>query len=473
MQAIRNSVARNVSGFSAQGRRGVKTGLDHRVTAVLGGQWGDEGKGKLSDVLAKNYDIVGRFNGGDNAGHTVVVDGHKFAFHLVPCGIVYPHTQNVLGNGCVVHIPQMFKELEPLKEQGIEWEGRMKISDRAHLLFKFHREIDALGEKALGEANIGTTKKGIGPCYTTKAFRNGIRAGELREWDAFEAHYKQTVAQLENWYGKFEYDTAEELDQYKKYSEQLVADGMIIDSVQYVNQAYMDGKNIITEGANASMLDLDFGTYPFVTSSTTTVGGICTGLGLSPDKIECAMGVVKAYTTRVGWGPFPTELTDSSCGGMFPDGAPGSEIGRHLQITGGEIGVTTKRKRRCGWLDIPVVQYGNLLNGYSNNGSINLTKLDVLDELDEVKLGTHYKIDGVTLGYGQMPANIRDLARVEVVYETMPGWKQSIAHCETFEELPAEAQHYVKRIEELVGADVSWVGVGVGREDMATNGFTV
>jgi len=326
-------------------------------------------------------------------------------------------------------------------------------------------------EERRGDANIGTTKKGIGPCYSTKAFRNGIRVGQLKDWDSFEHSYKTTVAQLEDWYGKFSYDTNEELDQYKQYAE--ICDDMIIDSVAYVNDAYREGKNIITEGANASMLDMDFGTYPFVTSSTTTVGGISTGLGLSPDKIDCAMGVVKAYTTRVGWGPFPTELTDSTCGGMVPDGAPGTEIGRHLQVTGGEIGVTTKRKRRCGWLDIPVVQYGNLLNGYSNNGSINITKLDVLDELDEVKIGTHYKIDGQVLGYGQMPSTIEDLEKVEVVYETLPGWKQSIAGCRTFEELPGEAQNYINRIEELVGADISWVGVGVGREDMATKGFTV
>jgi len=466
MQALRK-----ITTARAPLSRGIKSGLDHRVTAVLGGQWGDEGKGKLSDVLAKNYDIVGRFNGGDNAGHTVVADGKKFAFHLVPCGIVYPHTMNVLGNGVVCHLPQMFDELAPLEAQGIDYTGRMLISNRAHLLFKFHREIDAKMEERLGGANIGTTKKGIGPCYSTKAFRNGIRVGQLRDWDAFEANYRKTVAQLEDWFGAFEYDKEEELDQHKRYAE--ICDDMIIDSVAYVNDAYKQGKRIITEGANASMLDMDFGTYPFVTSSTTTVGGICTGLGLSPDKIECAMGVVKAYTTRVGWGPFPTELTDSTCGGMVPDGAPGTEIGRHLQVTGGEIGVTTKRKRRCGWLDIPVVQYGNLLNGYSNNGSINITKLDVLDDLEEIKIGTHYKIDGQVLGYGEMPSTLQDLEKVEVVYETMPGWKQSIAHCKTFEELPSEAQHYINRIEELVGCDVTWVGVGVGREDMATKGFTV
>jgi len=466
MAAMMRAASTNLAGH---GRRTFKSGLDSRVTAVLGGQWGDEGKGKLADVLAKNYDIVGRFNGGANAGHTVVANGKKYAFHLLPCGLIYEHTMNILGNGVVVDLDAMFEELEPLDADGLEWRGRLKISDRAPLLFPFHKQIDQFMEDARGDKSIGTTKKGIGPCYATKAFRTGLRVGQLRDWDTFETNLRETATGLESLYG-FDVGVEPLVDQYKMYADKLINEhDMIIDGVHYVNDAYNNGKNIITEGANAAMLDMDFGTYPFVTSSSTTIGGICSGLGLSPDKIECAMGVIKAYTTRVGWGPFPTELTDSSCGGEFPDGAPGSEIGRHLQEVGHEIGVTTGRKRRCGWLDIPVIQYGHMINNYA---SINLTKLDVLDDLDEIKLGVSYSINGQLLKPGQMPSTIEDLAKVEVNYESMPGWNKNISAARTFEELPVEAQNYVNRIEELSGTKVSWIGVGVGREDMCVKGFT-
>jgi len=445
---------------------GRVSGLDARVTAVLGGQWGDEGKGKLADVLAKNYDIVGRFNGGANAGHTVVAEGRKFAFHLLPCGLIYPHTTNILGNGVVVHVPALFEEAAPLDDVGIEWRNRLLLSDRAHLLFDFHQIVDGILEERRGGEAIGTTKKGIGPCYASKMGRNGLRVGMLRHFDSFSKNLRETIELHQKMYD-FEYDIDAEIDRYKKYAEDL--DHMIVDGVHFMNEAYNDGKKIITEGANAVMLDMDYGTYPFVTSSTTTVGGICTGLGLSPDKIDCAIGVVKAYTTRVGWGPFPTELTDDLCGGMIPRGAPGTEIGHHMQNVGAEYGVTTGRKRRCGWLDMVVVQYAHQLNGYA---SINITKLDVLDELDEVKIGVAYKINGEQLPLGVMPSTLEDLEKVEVVYETYPGWKTDISAARTFEELPREAQVYVNRIEQLAGCPVSWVGVGVGREDMATKGFT-
>jgi len=282
---------------------GRVSGLDARVTAVLGGQWGDEGKGKLADVLAKNYDIVGRFNGGANAGHTVVAEGRKFAFHLLPCGLIYPHTTNILGNGVVVHVPALFEEAAPLDDVGIEWRNRLLLSDRAHLLFDFHQIVDGILEERRGGEAIGTTKKGIGPCYASKMGRNGLRVGMLRHFDSFSKNLRETIELHQKMYD-FEYDIDAEIDRYKKYAEDL--DHMIVDGVHFMNEAYNDGKKIITEGANAVMLDMDYGTYPFVTSSTTTVGGICTGLGLSPDKIDCAIGVVKAYTTRVGWGPFPT-----------------------------------------------------------------------------------------------------------------------------------------------------------------------
>jgi adenylosuccinate synthase len=440
-------------------------GINSRVCAVLGGQWGDEGKGKLADVLAKNYDIVARFNGGNNAGHTVVVNDKKYAFHLLPCGLIYPHTTNILGNGTVVHVPSLFKELEPLTADGLDWEGRLLLSDRAHLLFDMHQAVDGHQEEGRGSKNIGTTKKGIGPAYATKANRNSIRVGMLKHFDVFETQLRELLDYQHHLYG-VDVDIEGEVDKYKKYAE--ILSPWIVDGVHFINQSYNDGKSIIAEGANAVMLDIDYGTYPFVTSSTTSVGGMCTGLGLSPNKIETAVGVIKAYTTRVGWGPFPTELTDDTCGGMIPRDAPGTDIGRHLQVVGAEIGVTTGRKRRCGWLDVPVIQYGHMINSY---GSINLTKLDVLDDLDEVKLGVAYKINGQRLLPGQMPSTLEDLYAVEVEYETMPGWKTDISKCRTFKELPSEAQHYVNRIEELVGCPVSFIGVGAGREDMAVAEF--
>lgn len=441
-------------------------GVSARVCAVLGGQWGDEGKGKLADVLAGKYDIVARFNGGNNAGHTVVANGKKYAFHLLPCGLIYPHTTNILGNGTVIHLPSLFDELEPLTADGLEWEGRLLLSDRAHLVFDFHQELDSAQEDSRGSDNIGTTRKGIGPAYAAKASRNGIRVGMLKHFDVFQKQLSDVIDYQNNLHG-LNVDAAAEIDRYRQYSE--IVSPWIIDSAHYVNQAYNDGKSIIAEGANAAMLDLDFGTYPFVTSSTTTVGGMSTGLGLSPDKIETAVGVIKAYTTRVGWGPFPTELTDDTCGGMVTRDAPGTEIGRHLQQVGAEVGVTTGRKRRCGWLDIPVVQYGHMLNSY---GSINLTKLDVMDDLDEIKIGVAYSINGQRLPPGRMPSTLEDLYAVEVEYETMPGWKCSISHCKHFDELPVEAKNYITKIEQLVGCPVSFVGVGPGRDEMAVREFT-
>lgn len=440
------------------------SGLDSRVCAVLGGQWGDEGKGKLADVLAKNYDIVARFNGGSNAGHTVVAEGKKFAFHLLPCGLIYPHTINLLGNGVVVDLDALDEETEPLSDAGIEWKDRLFVSDRAHLLCSYHRLIDGLQEEQRasgGGASIGTTKKGIGPCYTAKAARTpALRVGMLRDWDRFQGLFRAAVEDHQRLYG-FEYDTEGELERLREQAERLKP--MIVDGVHMINQAYADGRRIITEGANALMLDIDFGTYPFVTSSSTGAGGICTGLGLAPSKVETCIGVMKAYTTRVGWGPFPTELTDERGGGERPLNAPGTDIGLHLQEVGAEYGVTTGRKRRCGWLDAVVARYSHLVNGYA---SINVTKLDVLDQLEEVRIGVAYTLNGQTLPPGMMPSTLEELAAVEVEYETLPGWQEDITACKTWEDLPANAQRYIKRFEELVGCPVSWVGVGPGREEM-------
>lgn len=331
---------------------------------MLGAQWGDEGKGKLADLLAKDYDIIARFNGGANAGHTIVHDGKKFAFHLLPCGLIHSHTINLIGNGVVLHLPALFEELNELHSQGIDTSGRILVSNRTHLLFDFHQAVDGYLEKGRGKGGIGTTKKGIGPAYTSKATRNGLRAGHLIEWESFQQSFKSLAQQHMDMYG-IKIDIEKELKEIKKYRDIMIEKKMIVDGIQLINQAHKNGKRILTEGANAVMLDLDFGTYPYVTSSSTTAGGVCTGLGLSPNKISTTIGVVKAYTTRVGGGPFPTELTDDLCGGLRPRGAPGTDIGAHLQKVGAEIGVTTGRKRRCGWLDVVVLKYSNSINGYS------------------------------------------------------------------------------------------------------------
>jgi adenylosuccinate synthase len=367
---------------------------------------------------------------------------------------------NVLGNGTVVHLPSMFEELEPLHTAGVDTDGRLFISDRATLLLDIHKHIDGLNEKALAGNMIGTTKKGIGPAYATKAYRDGLRIGHLKHMDSFKNRLVTCIEQYQRLFD-FEWDVQGEIDKFEDLAPRVQP--MIIDSVAYLNQAHASGKRIITEGANAAMLDMDFGTFPFVTSSTTTAGGICTGLGLSPDKVECVMGVAKAYTTRVGSGPFPTELTDARGGGDRPMHAPETDIGLHLQQIGAEIGVTTGRKRRCGWLDAVVLQYSHMLNNYT---SLNLTKLDVLDELPEVKLGVAYRLHGERLPRGSMPSTLEELSAVEVEYETLPGWQTPISSCTSWEELPPNAQQYVRRIEEVVGAPVSWIGVGPAREQM-------
>lgn len=437
-----------------------QTKMKGPVCVVLGAQWGDEGKGKLVDVLAnQGYDLVARFNGGNNAGHTLVIDGKKYAFHMLPCGLPFKRTLNLLGNGTVVHLPSVFREMDALPKE-MEVKGRVKISDRAHLLFDFHQGMDAMQEDQRGAGEmIGTTRRGIGPCYASKANRNSIRVGDLVDWKEFLGKYNK-LAEL---HAGFFYDRTGEILRMKQYRDRLISEKMLVDGTFFVHEALRGGKRLLCEGANAAMLDLDHGTYPYVTSSSTTAGGVCTGLGLPPNKISCTIGVVKAYTTRVGAGPFPTELTDDLSGGCRERGAPGTEVGEYLQRVGAEVGVTTGRKRRCGWLDLAALKYSNMLNGYS---FLNLTKLDVLDGLDEIKLGVAYEFDGDVLPDGMMPSNLDDLARVQVKYEVMKGWKKDISKVRKYEDLPQEAREYVERIETLVGVKIAWIGVGADREAM-------
>jgi adenylosuccinate synthase len=448
----------------------------NQVCAVLGAQWGDEGKGKLVDVLAAHCaDIVARFNGGNNAGHTIVVEGNKYAFHLLPCGVIYPHTINLLGNGMVIHLPSLFQEMDTLSSSSggtTDIKGRLKVSDRAHLLFDFHIAEDAWLENCRGSSSsIGTTRKGIGPAYTSKASRNSIRVGELvGYWDVFLVHYRSLAGEVTARYGDtFTYDREAEVKRLYELRQRLLDENMVVDGTYMLHQALKDGKRILCEGANAVMLDLDHGTYPYVTSSSTTVGGVCTGLGIPPRVlVGNVIGVVKAYTTRVGRGPFPTELTDEDHGGMAQrETVADTDVGTHLQRVGREVGTTTGRKRRCGWLDMVVLRYSHGINGYS---AVNLTKLDVLTGLEEIRIGVAYERNGVRLPEGQMPASLHDLGLVTVVYETMPGWTEDITHTKVYDELPIQARNYVERVEQLMGVPIIWIGVGPGREEMIIRG---
>jgi len=418
-----------------------------RFVVVLGAQWGDEGKGKVVDILSQSYDITARFNGGANAGHTIVAEGKKYAFHLLPSGILNPRGQCLIGNGTVIHIPSLLKEIEALKKNGVDIQGRLFISDRAHIVFDFHMLIDGMNEGELGEKKIGTTRKGIGPTYVEKFNRSGIRIGDLRYGDLWPANLRRIVASAQKRF-KFEYDVEEEI---KKYQEILkIIEPMIVDGVKWINEKYNEGKKILAEGANAAMLDIDFGTYPYVTSSSASVGGAVTGLGLSPTKISSVIGVAKAYTTRVGEGPFPSESLDKN--------------GEELRRIGAEFGTTTGRPRRCGWFDAVVVKYTTILNGYTE---INLTKLDVLSGFESIKVGVAYKFLGRE-ETSYFPAQLEDLKNVEVQYETLPGWTEDISKCTTFEELPANCQKYVTRLEELIGVPINYIGVGSGRTALIT-----
>lgn len=419
---------------------------------VLGSQWGDEGKGKLVDLLCDDIDVCARCQGGNNAGHTIVVGDKKFDFHMLPSGLVNPKCENVIGSGVVVHVPSFFQELSNLESKGLDCRGRLFVSSRAHLVFDFHQRTDKLKEAELSEnkKSIGTTGKGIGPTYSTKASRSGIRVHHLvnpdpKAWDEFKTRYTRLVESRMKRYGEFDYDYEEELARYAKYREELRP--FVVDTVEYMHNAIVNKKKILIEGANALMLDIDFGTYPYVTSSSTGIGGVLTGLGIPPKTIRNIYGVVKAYTTRVGEGPFPTEQLNS--------------VGETLQDVGAEYGVTTGRKRRCGWLDLVVLRYSTLINGYT---SLNITKLDVLDKFKEIKVGVAYKLHGKELK--SFPEDLVDLGNVEVVYETLPGWETDITKIKNYEDLPENAKKYLDYIENYLQVPIQWVGTGPARDSM-------
>lgn len=416
------------------------------ATVVLGSQWGDEGKGKLVDILCDDVEVCARCQGGNNAGHTIVVKGVKYDFHMLPSGLVNAKCQNLVGSGVVVHVKSLFDELEKIESKGLKCADRLFVSDRAQLVFDFHQLIDGLREAELSGKAIGTTGKGIGPTYATKATRQGLRVHHLLgDWQEFETNYRRMLAGEQRRFGGFDFDADEELSRFKQYRESLRP--MVIDSVPFMHHAIDGKKKVLIEGANALMLDIDFGTYPFVTSSNTGVGGVCTGLGVPPSKIREVIGVVKAYTTRVGAGPFPTEQLN--------------DVGVYLQDTGAEFGVTTGRRRRCGWLDLVVVKYSTLINGYTQ---INITKLDVLDQLPEIKVAVAYKHKNELLE--TFPADLKKLDDVEVIYETLPGWQQTTSGITNYSDLPRKAKDYIKFIEDFIKVPVKWIGVGAGRDAM-------
>ncbi|XP_055852135.1 adenylosuccinate synthetase [Episyrphus balteatus] len=418
-----------------------------KVSVVLGAQWGDEGKGKVVDMLATEVDVVCRCQGGNNAGHTVVANGTEFDFHLLPSGVVNEKCVSVIGNGVVIHLPSLFEELRKNEEKGLhKLQHRLIISDRAHLVFDFHQHVDGMQEAEKGGKSLGTTKKGIGPAYSSKATRNGIRVGDLLcDFNLFAEKFKSIVATHLRLFPSICVDVEAELQRYREYADMVRP--YVKDTVCFLHTALRQGKTILVEGANAAMLDIDFGTYPYVTSSNCSIGGVLTGLGLPPQAIGDVIGVVKAYTTRVGDGPFPTEQLN--------------EFGDLLQSRGFEVGVTTKRKRRCGWLDLGLLKYTSLVNGYT---CICLTKLDILDTFKEIEVGIGYKIDGKVVDH--FPGTISELEKIEVIYTTLPGWNSCTENIRDFKELPKNAQDYVRFIEKHLDVPVRWVGVGKGRESI-------
>ena len=421
------------------------------TTILVGLQWGDEGKGKIIDVLTKGVDMVIRFQGGNNAGHTVEIGDDKYVLHLIPSGIFRKETKNVIGNGVVVNPLVLKEEMDGLKESGVEFEGRFEISTRAHLIFKYHCLIDGLKEQRSNpEKRIGTTKRGIGPTYGDKAARRGIRALEMLDLERFERRFREEAEYYNTILEGFDFETVDIDAEWELLREVAIyLKPFITDTVLTVNQAAVQGKKILFEGAQGMLLDVDYGTYPFVTSSNTTTGGACTGSGLSPRYIDEVYGVMKAYCTRVGEGPFPTELFD----------ADGDEIRK----IGGEFGATTGRPRRCGWFDAVSARYSCMVNG---TDKLAITKLDVLDSFGTIKVCTSYEIDGEV--YKEMPSDTDMLSRVKPIYEEFVGWKADTSKANSFEELPEQAQKYLKWIAELVKADIGIVSVGPKRSQTFT-----
>ncbi|MCM8784692.1 MAG: adenylosuccinate synthase [Candidatus Omnitrophica bacterium] len=416
------------------------------VTVVVGTQWGDEGKGKVIDYLAEKFDIIARYQGGANAGHTVVVNNKKYIFHLIPSGILYPKKICVIGNGVVIDPVSLFEEIEYLKNNGIEVEGKLFIAENAHITLPYHKLLDKVEDKFRGKGQLGTTGRGIGTTYTDKFGRIGIRVIDFIDEDVFIEKLRIAL-ELKNYLFK-EYYKEEILKvdkiykDYKPYREGIKK--FAINTAVYLNEKIEQGKKILAEGAQGTFLDIDFGTYPYVTASNPIAGGACIGLGISPKKIEKIIGVAKAYTTRVGMGPFPTEIKD--------------DIGEKLRKVGNEFGATTGRPRRCGWFDTNLVKFACIINGIDE---IILTKLDVLTGFEKIKIGVGYKYEDEIINF--YPFNSKIFSNCEVIYEELDGWGENISNIRSYRGLPKNVKKYVEKIEEKIGIKITKISTGSSR----------
>jgi len=414
---------------------------------LLGAQWGDEGKGKATDLLGDRVDYVVRYQGGNNAGHTVVIGDQKYALHLLPSGILSPNVIPVIGNGVVIDPAVLLTEIKGLNERGIDT-SKLKISTNVHLITPYHRTIDKVSERFLGKSKIGTTGRGIGPAYADKINRIGIRVQDLFDPSILKQkieaalHDKNQI--LIKVFNRKGITVDEVLDEYLGYAQILKP--YVADTALLLDQALKSGKNVLLEGSQGTLLDVDHGTYPFVTSSNPTAGGASTGSGIGPTKITRVIGILKAYTTRVGSGPFPTELFDAD--------------GESLRKIGGEVGVTTGRNRRCGWFDAPIARYAVRVNGLTD---FFLTKLDVLTGWEKIPVCVAYEVDGVRVE--ELPASQTDFHHAKPIYEYLPGWKENISKAKSVDDLPNNAREYVKFLEKVSGAPISAIGVGPGRDE--------
>ena len=419
-----------------------------KTLVVVGAQWGDEGKGKVIDSLAAGFDVVARYQGGHNAGHTVVVEGRRLVLQLIPCGILRPGKWAVIGNGVVLDPAALLGELDSLANLGIDFAGRLFISNRAHLIFPFHRELEKASEEVRGERKIGTTSRGIGPAYEDKMGRHGLRVGDLLDSDVFERKLSELMEEkfqlAQRMFGKTLAACDGLFEQYRGYGTRLAP--YVTDVSALLAQARRAGKRILCEGAQGTMLDIDHGTYPYVTSSSAAAGGACTGLGLPPTAIDAVLGVTKAYTTRVGSGPFATEVRSAEAD--------------TLRERGDEYGAVTGRPRRCGWLDLMVLRYSTQVNGLA---ALAVTKLDVLDHLAEIPVCTGYRYRGSPVT--EMPAEADRLAAIEPIYATRPGWQTSTRGLTAYEQLPQRARDYLRFVADEVGVEIGFISTGPERAE--------
>jgi adenylosuccinate synthase len=415
-----------------------------RATVLIGSQWGDEGKGKIVDILSEKFDIVARYQGGANAGHTVIIGDQQYILHLIPSGILRENVICVIGNGVVIDPQALLNEISLLEKNGIVIEGRLFISQNAHLIMPYHKLLDSIGES--GEQKIGTTGRGIGPCYIDKYGRKGIRIVDLLNREDLERKIRFNLKEknnlLQKVYNHEGLDVEAILKDYLEFNKTI--DKYIKDVPTFLNQSLDEGKSILLEGAQGTLLDVDFGTYPFVTSSNPTSGGACTGTGVPPNRIDSVIGIVKAYTTRVGNGPFPTELTE--------------EEGEKLRTIGAEFGATTGRPRRCGWFDAFLVAYSKMINGID---SVAITKLDVLSHFKQIKVCVAYELNGKKIKH--FPTNVEHLSKVTPIYETLDGWNQEISDCKKFEQLPSRTKEYLNYISKESGVKIDIISVGAKR----------